>query len=362
MATVVGAAGLVSLKQLAYLVALSETLNFTRAAERCFVTQSTLSAGIRELESALDVVLFERDRQSVALTPIGHELVLRARAVLSQTLDLVNTAQAAAGPFEGSVTLGAIPTIAPFLLPWLLRRIRQEMPQLTTLLREDQTPLLLQAVEEGDIDFAIIALPMDVGRLQVLPLFTEELWLIAAERDPLARLANPKVSQIDLGRLMLLGEGHCLREHSLEACQSGRRGRQREPSPIEANSLPTLVQMVEAGLGVALLPEMAVKAGFLVGSKVIARPLAAPAPQRQIALVARPTSPRQALLLRLQALAAGGHGAGGPGGARRSRVRRAAPAPVARDAQPSAPGAALAQALPRATARPALRSTPRARA
>ncbi len=326
MANLVGAAGLVSLKQLVYLVALSETLNFTRAAERCFVTQSTLSAGIRELESALEVVLFERDRQSVALTPMGREILVRARAILSQTLDLVNTAQAAAGPFDGSVTLGVIPTIAPFLLPWLLRRIRQDMPGLTTLLREDQTATLLQAVEDGDIDFAIIALPMDVGRLQVLPLFNDELWLIAAERDPLARLLHPKVSQIDLERLMLLGEGHCLREHSLEACQSGRRGRQRSPSAIEANSLPTLVQMVEAGLGVALLPEMAVKAGFLDGSKVVARPLAAPAPQRQIALVARPTSPRQALLLRLQALAAGGRQASGPGGARRSRLAGTAPA------------------------------------
>lgn len=304
MASPLGAAALVSLKQLAYLVALSETLNFTRAAERCFVTQSTLSAGIRELETALDVALFERDRQSVALTPMGLELVGRARAVLSQTLDLVNTAQSAAGPFEGTVTLGAIPTIAPFLLPPLLRQMREQMPALTTLLREEQTASLLSGIEEGDIDFALIALPMDVGRLQVLPVFTEELWLIAAEDDPLARLLHPKVSQIDLQRLMLLGEGHCLREHSLEACVSGRRGRQREPSSIEASSLPTLVQMVEAGLGVALLPEMAVKAGFLVGSKVVARPLAAPAPRREIALVARPTSPRAALLARVQSMAA----------------------------------------------------------
>jgi LysR family hydrogen peroxide-inducible transcriptional activator len=209
------------------------------------------------------------------------------------------------------------------LLPRLLRQIRHDLPALTTLLREEQTPVLLQAVAEGEMDFAIIALPMDVGRLQVFPLFCEELWLIAAENDPMARLIHPRASQIDIERLMLLSEGHCLREHSLEACQSGRRGRQRAPSAIEASSLPTLVQMVEAGLGVALLPEMAIKAGFLVGSKVIARPLAAPAPRREIALVARPSTPRAPLLLRLQALAASGRIGGAAGGARRSRVRPA---------------------------------------
>jgi len=323
MATLLNAANAVSLRQLSYLVALAETLNFTRAAERCYVTQSTLSSGIRELERALDTVLFERDRQSVALTPLGHDLVVRAHAILGQTLDFVNAAQTAGGPLEGTITLGAIPTVAPFLLPGLLRQIRQELPTLTTLLREEQTPVLLRAVAEGEMDFAILALPMDVGRLQVYPLFTEELWLIAAERDPMARLTHPRAAQIDIERLMLLSEGHCLREHSLEACQGGRRGRQRAPSAIEASSLPTLVQMVEAGLGVALLPEMAIKAGFLVGSKVIARPLAAPAPRREIVLVARPSTPRAPLLLRLQTLAAPGRT---PGGARRSRVKVASAA------------------------------------
>lgn len=325
MATLLSAANAVSLRQLSYVVALSETLNFTRAAERCFVTQSTLSSGIRELERALDAVLFERDRQSVALTPLGQDLLVRAHAILGQTLDFVNAAGAAAGPLEGTVTLGAIPTIAPFLLPGLLRQIRQELPALTTLLREEQTSVLLRAVAEGEMDFAIIALPMDVGRLQVHPLFSEELWLIAAEDDPMARLAHPSAAQIDVTRLMLLGEGHCLREHSLEACLSGRRGKQRSPSAIEASSLPTLVQMVEAGLGIALLPEMAIKAGFLVGSKVIARPLAAPAPRREIALVARPSTPRAPLLQRLQALAASGRVAGPARGARRSRVKTPGP-------------------------------------
>lgn len=319
MATLVNAANALSLRQLAYLVALSETLNFTRAAERCFVTQSTLSAGIRELERTLNVVLFERDRQSVMITPMGQELVERARGLLSQALDLVNAAQAEGRPFQGTVTLGAIPTIAPFLLPRLLRLMRRDMPELITLLREDQTAALLQAVEEGEIDCAIIALPMDVGRLRVYPILIEELWLIASEDDPMAKLIHPKLSQLDMGRLILLSDGHCLREHTLQACQSGRRGRDRIPSTIEASSLPTLVQMVEAGLGVSLLPEMAIKAGFLVGSNVVARPLAAPSPKREIVLVARPTTPRGELLVRIQHLAVSIGSA--PAGAKRSRVK-----------------------------------------
>jgi len=322
-----GAAGVLSLKQVGYLVALSETLNFTRAAERCFVTQSTLSAGIRELERLLDVRLFERDRQSVIVTPIGRELVARAHVLLSEAADFVGAAQSAAKPLEGSVTLGAIPTIAPFLLPRLLRAMRAAFPRLTTVLREDQTSVLLKAVDEGEVDLAIIALPVDVGRLQLYPIFTEELWLIAAEDDPLARLAEPRIAQIDLERLMLLSDGHCLRDHVLQACQGGRRGRRGTigaPSAIEASSLPTLVQMVEAGLGVSLLPEMAIKAGFLVGTKVIARPLAAPSPRREIAIVARPTSARVELLLDVQNLART-IGAGTPAhGARRSTKARAA--------------------------------------
>ncbi len=319
MATVATAASALSVRQLHYLVVLSQTLNFTRAAQRCFVTQSSLSAGIQELERVLGATLFERDRQSVRLTPLGQDLAARAQALLSQAYDFVQAAATAATPLEGVVTLGAIPTIAPFLLPRLLRRMRREFPGLTTLLREAQTQDLLQAVEAGEVDFAIIALPMPLGRLLHIPMFTEELWLIAAECDPLSRLATPSMSQLDMQRLMLLSEGHCLRDHTLQACQSGRRGRRREPSAIEASSLPTLVQMVEAGLGVALLPEMAVKAGFLVGTRVRARPIAVPAPRRQIALVYRPSTTRMQLLERIRDLAAPSAGPAGVAGARRRR-------------------------------------------
>jgi LysR family hydrogen peroxide-inducible transcriptional activator len=321
MATVTHAAGVLSFRQLRYLVALAGTLNFTRAARQCFVTQSTLSAAIGELERGLGAVLFERDRRSVRPTALGLELAARARLLLSQAVDFVDRAQTAAHPLQGQVTLGAIPTIAPFLLPRLLRRMRQAMPQLTTFLREDRTGVLLEEVESGAIDFALVALPMELGRLQAHHVCTDALWLIAARDDPLARQRDLHAAQIDLGRLMLLGDGHCLRDHSLQACQSGWRGRQRTPMAVEANSLPTLVQMVEAGLGVSLLPEMAVKAGFLAGTRVVARPLAAPVPRREITLVARPTTSRGPLLERICELAALAGRAGPSADVRRARVR-----------------------------------------
>lgn len=317
------AAAALSLKQLSYLAALSETLHFTRAAERCFVTQSTLSAGIRELEELLGTELFERDRQHVRPTAAGLELAHRARALLSQAQDFLQAARDAAHPLQGTLTLGAIPTVAPFLLPPLLRRMRQDLPGLTVLVREEQTGSLLRELEDGTLDLAIIALPMEVGPLRALPLFEEELWLIGAQDDPAVLAPHLRTAQIDMERLMLLADGHCLREHSLQACARGRRGRQRKPSVIEATSLPTLVQMVEAGLGVSLLPEMAVKAGFLARSAVVARPLAAPAPRREIALVARPTSARTELIEKVRELAIELHGQAAASGPRRSRVARA---------------------------------------
>ncbi len=317
-----GAAGALSFRQLSYLVTLAETLNFTRAAEACFVTQSTLSAGIRALEQTLEAPLFERNRRQVLPTPLGRALALRARSLLSEAADFVQAARAAAGPLQGRLTLGAIPTVAPFLLPPLLRRMRSALPELTVLLREETTAGLLRAVESGEVDFALIALPMALGHLRAHPLFREELWLIHAQDDPLARQAAPRASRLDLQRLLLLGEGHCLREHSLEACRAGRRGRRDPGASIEASSLATLVQMVEAGLGISLLPEMAVKAGYLDGSRVIARPLAAPAPSREIALVARATTPRTELLTRIQALCAGGQLIG-TAASRRGRTQHA---------------------------------------
>jgi LysR family transcriptional regulator, hydrogen peroxide-inducible genes activator len=278
-----------SLRQLRYLVALSDTLNFTQAAEASFVTQSTLSGGIQELERVLGARLVERDRQHVALTPLGAEVVERARALLSMANDLVEHVATSAEPMTGLVRLGAIPTIAPFLLPPLLREARRQHPRLRIALREDQTDRLLERVRGGTLDFALIALPYDTAGLRVASLFVEELWLIAREGDPSARRARPAVDSLDPQRLLLLEEGHCLRSHTLQGCGLAERA---NPSGLEATSLTTLVQMVEEGLGIALLPEMAVRSGFLGGTSIVARPIAAPAPTRGIVLVSRATTAR----------------------------------------------------------------------
>lgn len=321
-----------SLRQLRYLVAIAERLNFTQAAQDCFVTQSTLSSGLKELETLLGARLVERDRQSVRMTPLGARVVERSRALLGSAQDLVDFVRASAAPMTGTLRLGAIPTIAPFLLPGLVRRTHVLHPALTMLLREDRTAVLLERLRAGELDFALIALPYDTTGLLVRELFTEELWLIRARPDgsgdgriasaaadgiaaPDGREADrataagnpgtsgswtsdggktepgtrPSIGDLDPERLLLLEEGHCLREHTIEACGLAERA---NPSGIEATSLVTLVQMVESELGDALLPQMAIDSTWLAGAAIQARRFAAPAPTRQIALVARTSTTR----------------------------------------------------------------------
>lgn len=278
-----------SLRQLAYLVKLSETLHFTQAAQACFVTQSTLSGGIQELERQLGAQLVERDRQHVRMTPIGEEVVARARVLLSMAGDLVAQVTQAAEPMTGLLRVGAIPTIAPFMLPALVRATRERHPRLRILLREDTTARSLAQVRDGSLDFALIALPYDTTGLRVCTLFEDDLWLIAARGDPAVRPTRPSVSQLDPERLLLLEEGHCLRSHTLAGCGLSERA---NASGIEASSVTTLVQMVEEGLGIALLPEMAVRSGLLEGTTIVARQMGDPPPRRGIALVARASTAR----------------------------------------------------------------------
>jgi LysR family transcriptional regulator, hydrogen peroxide-inducible genes activator len=279
-----------SLRQLRYLVELADHLNFRLAAEASFVTQSTLSAGIKELESLLGVQLVERDTRVVRITRVGDEVVARARQLLASAQDLVSTAKNAAEPLTGLVGLGAIPTIAPFLLPALLPALRRRYPALQLYLREDLTERLLERLRAGQLDMALIALPYDTGELLVHELFKDEFWFVAREDDPHAQDKAVAVKALDLGQVLLLEEGHCLRDHAIAAC--GNRPANPE-SRIEATSLNTLVQMVGGGLGVTLLPEIAVKAGILKGTRLIARPFAPHVPSRRIALVARPGSARR---------------------------------------------------------------------
>jgi LysR family transcriptional regulator, hydrogen peroxide-inducible genes activator len=278
-----------TLKQLQYFLALGKSLHFTRAAEFCHVSQSTLSAGLKELEDILGAQLVERDRQSVSLTPIGKEVMARAQGLVAQAEDLSDFVKTYSGAMTGLVRLGVIPTIAPFILPKLLPALSKQYPQLQIGLREDLTAKLLQKLHNHELDFALIALPYDTHDLLVKEVLIDEFWLVAPKGDPVLSNKDIRLTASLAERLLLLEEGHCLRDHSMQAC---KRSEMANWKGLEASSLLTLVQMVQAGMGVALIPELAIKGGLLNQTKLIARPLAIPTPKRSIALVARQTTAR----------------------------------------------------------------------
>ena len=279
-----------TLRQLAYLVEIADRLNFHSAADAQFVTQSTLSSGIKELETLLGVQLVERDKRRVRLTTVGEDVAARARALLAAATDLAEAASASARPLAGPLRLGAIPTIAPYLLPGVLPALRREYGDLKLYLREDLTGRLLERLRTSRLDVALIALPFDTGDLYVRELYRDEFSFVAREGDSAVRAKGVAIRRIDTGDMLLLEEGHCLRDHAIAAC--GPRRRTWEPR-IEATSLTTLIQMVEGGLGVTLLPRITLDAGILKGTRLVSRPFSSSAPSRMLALVARRTSPRR---------------------------------------------------------------------
>jgi LysR family hydrogen peroxide-inducible transcriptional activator len=276
-----------TLKQLQYLVALSDQGHFGKAAEACFVTQSTLSAGIRELESLIGVVLVERTRRVVRFTPLGERIVVKARRVVREAEELGDMARAAGKPLSGELRMGVIPTIAPFLLPRILPRLRLDWPDLKLYLREETSAAACDSLGRGHVDCVLLALPYACGDVDVSELFEDRLYLAypGSDTPPLESTA----ASIDQERLLLLEDGHCLKDHALSACN---RPDLRAESTMLGTSLHTLVQMVDNGLGVTMLPQMAIDAGILTNTQIKAQPLIAPHPTRTIALVWRKASPR----------------------------------------------------------------------
>lgn len=278
-----------TIKQLQYLTALHKHGHFGRAADACFVTQSTLSSGLRELESLLDAVLVERTRRVVRFTPLGEAIVEKAYRVLREAEELAEMAVAASKPLSGELRLGVIPTIAPFLLPRVLPKLRDAYPDLKLYLREEPSAPACEALARGQLDCVLLALPYPAGDVAKVTLFEDAFSVAFHESEPPS--ATPKIapSAIDEGRLLLLEDGHCLKEHALAACA---RPELRAEAKILGTSLHTLVQMVDNKLGVTLVPQMAVDAGILANTHVTARPLDSPRAFREIALVWRPSSPR----------------------------------------------------------------------
>ncbi len=278
-----------TLKQLQYLVALQEHGHFGNAAEASFVTQSTLSAGLRELESLLGLTLVERTRRVVRFTPVGERIAVQARRVLAEADTLADLARAAGKPLSGELRMGVIPTIAPFLLPRLLPRLRAEWPDLKLYLREEVTAAVCDSLQRGRLDCVLLALPYRCGDVESAELFEDQLFF-AFPGSQRASLPDPVPPEaIDERNLLLLEDGHCLKDHALAACN---RPELSAEASMLGTSLHTLVQMVDNGLGVTLLPQMAIEAGILNGTDVVTRPLDAERPSRRIALAWRKGSPR----------------------------------------------------------------------
>ncbi|MCY3671236.1 MAG: LysR substrate-binding domain-containing protein [Alphaproteobacteria bacterium] len=277
-----------TMKQLEYLVALADTRHFRRAAERCHITQSTLSAGIRDLESVLGTAVAERSNRHVLMTRVGTTIAGRAKALLREAEEMMEIAKANRAPMTGELRLGVIPTIGPFLLPRVLPALRERFPELTIYLREEQTVPLLVRLEDGEVDAALIALPCETGDLAVEDIFEDEFLFACNRSHALAGAEAVPPDALEGEPLMLLEEGHCLRGHALDVCGAGNT---KARAQFEASSLHTLVQMVAAGIGVTLVPRIAVEARIAQGTGISLAPLSAPA-SRRIGLAWRCTSLR----------------------------------------------------------------------
>jgi LysR family transcriptional regulator, hydrogen peroxide-inducible genes activator len=281
-------------QQLRYLVALAESRHFGRAAQTCAVTQSTLSAGLLALERQLDCHILDRAAgRHVVFTPLGLELVARARTALGALEAVTEAAIAAREPMAGPLRLGVIPTIGPFLLPRLMPALRAAFPRLRLYLREDTTANLVDRLTANRLDLLLLATPCDCGGAETVPV-ARDAFLVALPPDH--RLAGEEqipVSALATERLLLLEDGHCLRDQALAVCGllAGERGDQ---DSFAATSLHTLVQMVASGLGVTLLPRLAVAAGIVEGTNLVLRPLAGAGAWRTLGLAWRPNTPRAA--------------------------------------------------------------------
>ncbi|MCW3477449.1 hydrogen peroxide-inducible genes activator [Limobrevibacterium gyesilva] len=283
-------------QQLRYLLALAEHMHFGRAAEACAVTQSTLSAGILALERQLDARILDRDAgKRVVFTTLGRELVGRARAAMSALAAVVETADAARAPMAGPLRLGVIPTVGPFLLPRMMPALRAAFPRLRLFLREDTTERLLERLRGGSLDVALLALPCACAGSDTLAVVRDDFVAALPAGHALAALPVVPAAALASERLLLLEDGHCLRDQALDACGFARGEMPGDATDdFAATSLHTLVQMVAGGLGVTLLPRLAVEAGIAEGADIALRELSGAGAWRTLGLAWRPNTPRAA--------------------------------------------------------------------
>jgi LysR family transcriptional regulator, hydrogen peroxide-inducible genes activator len=279
----------VNLRDLRYLVALADTLHFGKAAEACHVSQPTLSAQIKKLEEYLGTPLLERRPRHVALTETGQRVVERARRLLKEADDIREVARAERDPLAGRLKVGLIPTIAPYLLPRVAPRLRRSLPKLNLMLYEHQTMPLLQRVREGELDMGILALPAETAGLETRALFAEAFMVAMPARHRLAARKRVRPADLSGEHLLLLEDGHCLRDQALDVCSTTGAV---EDTDFRATSLETLRQMVAAGLGITLLPRLAAEGAYAAARGLTTRPFTPPTPQRMVGAVWRPSSTR----------------------------------------------------------------------
>src|SRR5215813_12286210 len=283
----------IKLKDLRYLVAVADTRHFGRAAEKCFVSQPTLSAQLKKLEDYLGVQLIERQPKNVTLTEAGEQIVERARRMLEASEEIMTLAHAHRDPLAGKLRLALLPTIGPYLLPRVSQVMRKALPRLELRLYEYQTGQMLEKLEAGDLDLGILALPVDAQGLETRELYTEPFMVAVPDQHRLAKRETVRVDDLEGETLLLLEDGHCLRDQALEVCS--RVGTQ-EKQDFRATSLETLRQMVATGAGVTLLPDLASRGAYGNARGVVTRPFSRPAPVRHVGGVWRKTTARRAAI------------------------------------------------------------------
>lgn len=278
-----------TLRQLEYVVAIADESTFGAAAAHCHVSQPGLSAQVREVERLLGVRIFDRDRRGAVVTPAGEAVVARSRLLLEAARELVESARTQSRPLTGPLRFGVIPTIAPYLLPICLPEVRREYPELRLMLREEKTEVLLALIAKGKVDVALLALDVSLGEVDSAPLFDDAFLLAMPSGHRLARKKIVTENDLDGERVLLLEDGHCLRDQALAVCS---RAGADENADFRATSLVTLVQMVAGGDGVTLLPAIAMSSLAANGSNLEVRPFRDPVPSRKLGLVWRRGSSR----------------------------------------------------------------------
>lgn len=285
-----------NLRDLKYIIAVADTHHFGQAAERCFVSQPTLSGQIKKLEEELGIAIFERSKRSVEITPVGEDIVAHARQIIEQADVIRQLAQAHQDPLAGPLRIGAIPTLSPYLMPLILVPLKKKHPKMKLILSEELTDTLLERLVNHEIDAALLATPVEEPDLESLALFDEPFWVAYPRKHPFYTRDRITLRDLDNESLLLLAEGHCLAKQAMDVCHIKEREEQGEMADLRAASLETLIQLVGAGFGITLLPALAMRGSWASGSGVVAQPLSIKDASRRVTLVFRHSFPRRAAL------------------------------------------------------------------